>query len=126
MRLLLRSTMLAVGLAAALWATSARAGTIATSTLYRGTSQASIFCVATNVGTSDASGVVSELVGTDGAILATSSCSTLAPGAVCQASTAPGPAMCRIRFNGSARSIRGAGSVSSATGNNIQVVEPAR
>jgi hypothetical protein len=111
---------------AALGAGLAQGATIATSTLYQGSAQASIFCIATNVGTKDLTEVVSELISPGGDVLSSVSCPTLVPAAVCQASTALDAALCRIHFKGSRKAMRGAGSVNSLTGNNIEVIEPAR
>lgn len=66
-----------------------------------------LHCNAVNVGTKAITSVVVDLVGTDGTIHATNTCSNLAANAACDAATPSGAnisARCRVTIKGGAKS----------------------
>lgn len=103
----------------------ASTNTLTTGVIYKGTAQNSIFCIGTNVGDSAIAEMTVSLIDTSGGVLSGVTCAPLPPGGICQASTTIA-SYCRIDFKGSKKAVRGSASVNSLTGNNIEVIEPAR
>jgi hypothetical protein len=66
-----------------------------------------------------------SLIDLSGDVAKTQTCAPVNPGGVCQTETTS-PAHCRIEFKGSKRAVRGSLSVNSSSGNDIEVIEPAR
>jgi hypothetical protein len=97
---------------------------LTTGVLYKGSNQADIICLGTNVGEKTMKEMTVSFVSVTGTILGSTTCVDLVPGGFCQVNTV-NPAHCRIDFKGPKQSARGSASVNNAA-NDIEVVEIAR
>lgn len=108
-------------------ATPAVAGNLATAALFRGTNTVGFACEAVNVGSKPIKTVTVRIVPFAGPPIAPSTCTDLAPGAICFVNTAE-PAFhsghCRVDFSGGKQNIRAAMSMI-GSGNNVLQQLPA-
>ena len=75
------------------------------------------YCSGVNVGTAPIASITSELITNTGAILATITCTNVAPDADCYTTYAlSNSSRCRVTFTGSSKRIRGALTIVSSSG----------